>query len=206
MTRFLFSVWRLRVSWRGAPSLTRGWICNLLIQFLLGLARAHFWAEVPQNSRPYFTVSFEIPPTWRARSPYLYSPGTGWPIYTTGYWVSFSSPLTTRRAMVEVFYPASTRTTRSRYVALARTAKKKNIFHYCVFFRCRGSSLSTEMVGNIIIHHPGLVQYASSSLSHNGIVSSSPPPPPKKLLLYTDVTWHRIFASQYFKLLPPRTI
>jgi hypothetical protein len=35
-TRFLFSVWRLRVSWCVAPSLTRGWVCNLLVQLLLG--------------------------------------------------------------------------------------------------------------------------------------------------------------------------
>jgi hypothetical protein len=52
MTRFLFSVWQLRVSCCGAPSLTRG---------------------------------------------------TGWPSYTPGHWVPFSSPLTTRRATVEVF-------------------------------------------------------------------------------------------------------
>jgi hypothetical protein len=40
MTRLLLSVWQLRVSCCGAPSLTRGWICNLLVQLLLGLARA----------------------------------------------------------------------------------------------------------------------------------------------------------------------
>jgi hypothetical protein len=31
---------RLQASWCGAPSLTGGWVCNLLIQLLLGLARA----------------------------------------------------------------------------------------------------------------------------------------------------------------------
>jgi hypothetical protein len=39
MTWFLFSVWQLWVSWYGAPFLTRGWVCNLLVQLLLGLAR-----------------------------------------------------------------------------------------------------------------------------------------------------------------------
>jgi hypothetical protein len=29
----------------------------------------HTWAEVPQNSRPYLTVSSETPPAWRARFP-----------------------------------------------------------------------------------------------------------------------------------------
>jgi hypothetical protein len=37
ITRFLFSVWQLRVSWCEVPSLTRGWVCNLLVQLLLGL-------------------------------------------------------------------------------------------------------------------------------------------------------------------------
>jgi hypothetical protein len=46
---------------------------------------SHSWVEVPQNSRPYFTVSFETPPTWSARSLYLYPPGTGWPSYTPGH-------------------------------------------------------------------------------------------------------------------------
>jgi hypothetical protein len=36
----MISVWQLWVSWCGAPSLTRGWVCNLLVQLLLGLARA----------------------------------------------------------------------------------------------------------------------------------------------------------------------
>jgi hypothetical protein len=39
MTRFFCSFWRLQVSWCGAPSLTRGWVCNLLVQSLLNLAR-----------------------------------------------------------------------------------------------------------------------------------------------------------------------
>jgi hypothetical protein len=42
--------------------------------------------------------------------PYLYSPGTGWLGYTSRHWVPFSSPPTTRRATVEVFELASTRT------------------------------------------------------------------------------------------------
>jgi hypothetical protein len=39
-TTFLFSVWQLRVSCCGAPLRARGWVCNLLVQLLLGLARA----------------------------------------------------------------------------------------------------------------------------------------------------------------------
>jgi hypothetical protein len=40
MTRLLLSLWRLQVSWYVAPSLTRGWFCNLLVQLLLGISRA----------------------------------------------------------------------------------------------------------------------------------------------------------------------
>jgi hypothetical protein len=94
---------QLRVCYFVAPSLTTGRICNLLL--LLVLASA-----VPRDSRPYIIVPIlETLPTWKARSPYLYPPGTGCPRYTPGHWVSFPSPLTTRRATVEVFYPSSTR-------------------------------------------------------------------------------------------------
>jgi hypothetical protein len=57
----------------------------------------------------FYCVTFETPPTWRARSPYLYPPGTGWPGYTSSHWDPFSSPPTTRRATVEVFESVSTR-------------------------------------------------------------------------------------------------
>jgi hypothetical protein len=45
----------------------------------------------PEELWPYLTFSSETPQTWRARSPYLYPPGTGWPSYTTGYWVGWFS-------------------------------------------------------------------------------------------------------------------
>jgi hypothetical protein len=55
----------------------------------------------------FYCLKFETPPTWRARSPYLYPPGTGWPSYTPRHWVPFLSPPMTRRDTVEVFEPAS---------------------------------------------------------------------------------------------------
>jgi hypothetical protein len=42
---FCLTLW---VSWREAPSLTRGWVCNLLVQLLLSVARA---VTVGSNSR-----------------------------------------------------------------------------------------------------------------------------------------------------------
>jgi hypothetical protein len=98
MTRFLFLVWQLRVSWCGAPSLTKEWVCNLFVQLLLGLDEA-----VTRRTHDHILLSFETPPTWRARSPYLFHPGSGWPSYTPGHWVPILSPLTTRGATVEVF-------------------------------------------------------------------------------------------------------
>jgi hypothetical protein len=97
MTRFFFSVWQLRVSFCGVPSLTRGWVCNLLVNCFWALPEWLLWGPSPAELRQYFTVSFETPSTRRARSLYLYSPGTGWPSYTPVHWVPFSSPLTTRR-------------------------------------------------------------------------------------------------------------
>jgi hypothetical protein len=51
----------------------------------------------------FYCRRFETPRTSRARSPYLYPPGKGWPGHTTRHWVLFSSPLTTRMAAAEVF-------------------------------------------------------------------------------------------------------
>jgi hypothetical protein len=39
----------------------------------------------------FYRLRFETPPTWRARSRYLYPPRTGWPGYTPRYWVPFAS-------------------------------------------------------------------------------------------------------------------
>jgi hypothetical protein len=56
----------------------------------------------------FYCSIFETPPTWRARYPDVYPPGTGWSSYIPRHWVPFSSPPTTRRATVEVFDPTST--------------------------------------------------------------------------------------------------
>jgi hypothetical protein len=85
MTRYAFSIWQLQVSWCGVFSLTIGWACTLLVQLLLSLANnSHSRVEVPQNSRPYFIVSFQTPPTWRAKSSYSYPRGTRCPGYAPG--------------------------------------------------------------------------------------------------------------------------
>jgi hypothetical protein len=62
----------------------------------------------PSHSEPVTMLYCLIwdSPTWRARSPYLYPAGTGWPSYTPGHWVPLTLSPTTRRAKVEVFYPS----------------------------------------------------------------------------------------------------
>jgi hypothetical protein len=94
---------QLRVCYFVAPSLARGQVCNLLLLLVLA-------SSAPRESIPYFIVPvLETSPTWRARSPYLYPPLTGWLRCTPGHWVPFPSPLTSCRATMEVFYSASTR-------------------------------------------------------------------------------------------------
>jgi hypothetical protein len=105
--QILIPVRRLRVCWVGAPSLTRGWVCfcnccwALLVQSFLGQSPAGLLTI-------FYGLRSHTPPSWRARSPYLYPPGTGWPSYIPRHWVPFSSPPATRRDTGEVFETAST--------------------------------------------------------------------------------------------------
>jgi hypothetical protein len=48
----------------------------------------------------FYTLRFETPLTWRAKSPYLHPPVREWPSYTPRNWVSFSSSPTSRRIKV----------------------------------------------------------------------------------------------------------
>jgi hypothetical protein len=66
------AVWNLLSCIYWAPSHTRGRVCNLQCN--------HSIVRVAQNPKPNFTVSSETPPTWRARSPYLYPQEQGDPV------------------------------------------------------------------------------------------------------------------------------
>jgi hypothetical protein len=92
------------------PSLMRGWVCRL--QLLLVFTSAVILRAVSHRAHCHILLSqsdSRLSPTWRARSPYLYRPGTEWPSYTHRQWVRSPSSPTTRRATVEVFDPASSR-------------------------------------------------------------------------------------------------
>jgi hypothetical protein len=88
ISMFLFLKNNFVSSSLSAHSLTRGRVCSL---------HCNYQRFESRRNCNHFNVSFGAPPTWRTRSSYLYSPGTGWPSYTPGHWVPFLSPLTTRR-------------------------------------------------------------------------------------------------------------
>jgi hypothetical protein len=101
---------QLRVCYFVAPSLTRGWVCNLLL--LLVLASAVPLGSESRWIQEHILLSqFLRLPNLEGQVPVFISPGTGWLRYTPGHWVPFPTPLTTRKAAVEVFYPDSTRDT-----------------------------------------------------------------------------------------------
>jgi hypothetical protein len=77
------------------PCLTRGRVCNLLYNCFWALPEQLLSGLSPVGLETYFIAPIlETPPTWRARSLYLYPPGLEWPSYTPGHWVPFpSSPI-----------------------------------------------------------------------------------------------------------------
>jgi hypothetical protein len=83
----------------------------------------------------FYCLRFETLPTWRARSPYLYPPGTGWPDYIPMHWVPFSFLHMTRRATVEVLDPASTRGIHA-YNSLARTTVENTVSNSSPIVAC----------------------------------------------------------------------
>jgi hypothetical protein len=94
---------QLRVCYFVAPYLTRGRVCNLLL--LLVLASAVLLGSESHGTQDHILLSqFLRLPRPGGSGPH--PPGTGWPRYTPGHWISYPSPLMTRRATVEVFYPS----------------------------------------------------------------------------------------------------
>jgi hypothetical protein len=113
------------------------------LQLLLVLAKAVILGSESFGTNDHILLSqIRDSPTWRARCPYLYPPGTGWPSYTPRHWVPFSSSPTVRRATVEVFEPASTRGELTVLcIAVARTTQ--NLSLICKN-RCVTKQLFTE--------------------------------------------------------------
>jgi hypothetical protein len=80
------------------PSLTRGRICNLLVQLLLGLARAVTLGSKSRRTHGHILLfHLRLPQPGGPGSRIYIPPETGWPSYIPGHWVPFLSPLTTSR-------------------------------------------------------------------------------------------------------------
>jgi hypothetical protein len=69
---------------------------------------SHSRVQVPQNSGPYITVSFETPSNLQGRLPVFISPRNRVAQLYPGNCIPFSSLLTTRGDAVEALHPAST--------------------------------------------------------------------------------------------------
>jgi hypothetical protein len=79
---------------------THDQVCRL--QLLLAFTSAVILRSKSRGTHDiFYCLRLQTFPTWRARSPYLYPPGTEWPSYTPRHWVPFSSPPATRESRVE---------------------------------------------------------------------------------------------------------
>jgi hypothetical protein len=123
----------------------------------------------------FYFLRFEAPTTWRARSPYLYPPGTVWPSYIPKHWVPFLSLGTPRRATVEVSDPSSTR--------------DSNDLNYQSSLHSLGAKC-TENVSSIIEYSlvAGEATCPQSCSVTMAVVLS---------LIYIVVTWQWVYMSKY---------
>jgi hypothetical protein len=95
---------QLRIFYFVAPSLTRGLVCNLLVQLLLGLARAVTLGSKSRRTHSHILLSDLRLLQPGGPGPHIYIPQEqGGPVIPPGTGFPFLSPLTTRRATVEVF-------------------------------------------------------------------------------------------------------
>jgi hypothetical protein len=100
----------------------RGRVCNLLVQLLLGLARAVTLGSKSRRTRNYILLSHLRFPEPGGPSTRIYiPPGTDCPVIPLGHWVPFSSPLMTPSG--GGILPASTRgRRRSFYYTIYRNS------------------------------------------------------------------------------------
>jgi hypothetical protein len=78
--------------------------------------RSHSWVLSPAGLVTiFYYLGFENPPTWKARSPYLYPTGTGWPSYTPRHWVPFSSPGYLGRQSESLYIPSARKRGKQRF-------------------------------------------------------------------------------------------
>jgi hypothetical protein len=89
MTRGLFSVSQFRDSCCGAPSLTRGQVCNLLYNCFWALPEQSLSGPSPAELTAIFYCLIGDCPNVEGQVPVLYPPVAGWPSYNPWHCVSF---------------------------------------------------------------------------------------------------------------------
>jgi hypothetical protein len=105
-SNFIFQLKTCGYSPYVTTSLTRGWVCRL--RLLLVFATAVILRSESRGTHDYILLSQILDSSnMECQVPVFISPRI--PVIPPRHWVPFSSPHTTRRAMVEVFDPASTR-------------------------------------------------------------------------------------------------
>jgi hypothetical protein len=111
---------------------------------------SYFQIRIPRDSWPHFTVSDSRLPQSGGPGPHIYipqeqggpvlPPGPGFPfrhlLWLAGLWWRYADP--------PPHGHSTGRTTSPRCIAPVQTAQK-TLFHYCVFSRCRGNNVSTEL-------------------------------------------------------------
>jgi hypothetical protein len=124
----------------------------------------------------FYCLRFETSHTWRARFPYLWTPGTRWLGYIPRHWVPFSSPPTTRMATLEVFDPTSTRLL--YYLCSREGIRRKHVHFLAMDVYCYSECASTNPLPSN--GYPSIVE----GLYHGNIFAESFPIHMSYLLTY----------------------
>jgi hypothetical protein len=89
---------QLRLCYFIVPSLTRGRVCNLLYNCFWALPEQSLLGRSPAELTAIFYCLIWDSPNLEGQVPVFISPTNRVASYTPGHWVSFLSPLTTRKA------------------------------------------------------------------------------------------------------------
>jgi hypothetical protein len=95
--QIFITVVHLQSSRWGAPSLTRGWACNLLYNCFWALPEQSLLGPNSVELTAILYCLISDSPNLECQVPLFIPPGTEWPSYTSGHSVPFLSSLTTRR-------------------------------------------------------------------------------------------------------------
>jgi hypothetical protein len=143
---------------------------------------SHTRVQVLRDSLPYFTgVRLDTPPTWRARSLYLYPPETGWPSYTTRNWREFpfrrllqlaglrwrysNPPQLQLKVKIKVMLRPLNKQLKFKVKVILRLTDYRHLI------RCGAKPLETHDHRCFQLNSCGHSPYVSSSLTRNGFIA-----------------------------------